>query len=147
MSDTVSGGKVISTVNYSDGLMVLAMEETVLQCTIDKLIEIGRWYGMEMNMEKRKTKMMRISRQQSPLQSTIDHKQLHNVEYCNYVCSRITNDATCTREIKSRIAMAKHHSTRRRFFSARNLGLNLRKQLVKFYIWSVALYHAEIWTL
>jgi hypothetical protein len=32
---------------------------------IDKLIEIGRCYGMEMNVEK--TKVMRISRQPSPV--------------------------------------------------------------------------------
>ena len=58
MSDTVTGDKIISTVKYSDGLMLLAMEETVLQGVIDKLIEIGRCYGMKMNIKK--TKMMRI---------------------------------------------------------------------------------------
>jgi hypothetical protein len=31
---------------------------------VDRLIEIGRHYGMEMNVEK--TKVMRISRQPSP---------------------------------------------------------------------------------
>jgi len=34
--------------------------ETVLQGMIDKLIETGRYYGMETNVEK--TKVMRISR-------------------------------------------------------------------------------------
>jgi hypothetical protein len=53
MSDAVSGDKVISTVKYSDGLMLLAMEETVLKGTTDKLIEIGRCYGMKMNMRKK----------------------------------------------------------------------------------------------
>jgi hypothetical protein len=37
---------------------------------IDRLIEIGRRYGMEMNVEK--TKVMRISRQPSPIQIMID---------------------------------------------------------------------------
>ena len=32
----------------------MAKEETVLQSMIDKLIETGRCYGMEMNVEKRK---------------------------------------------------------------------------------------------
>jgi hypothetical protein len=32
---------------------------------IDRLIEIGRCYGLEMNVEK--TKVMRISRQQTPV--------------------------------------------------------------------------------
>ena len=30
----------------------MAKEETVLQSMIDKLIETGRYYGMEMNVEK-----------------------------------------------------------------------------------------------
>jgi len=37
---------------------------------IDKLIEIGRCYGMEMNMEK--TKVIRISGQPSPVTIMID---------------------------------------------------------------------------
>ena len=49
----------------------MAKEETVLQGMTDKLIETGRYYGMEMNVEK--TKVMRISRQ--------PQKQLENVKY------------------------------------------------------------------
>jgi hypothetical protein len=64
----------------------------------DRLIEIGRHYGMEMNVEK--TKVMRISGQPSPTKIMIDQKQLENVEYFNYLGSMITNDARCTHEIK-----------------------------------------------
>jgi len=41
------------------------MQETVLQDMADKLIEIGRLCGMEMNVEK--TKIMRISKQPFPV--------------------------------------------------------------------------------
>jgi hypothetical protein len=40
----------------------------------------------------------------------------------------------------------KQHSTRRVFFTSK-FDLNLRKKLVKCYIWSIALYGAETWTL
>jgi hypothetical protein len=53
------GGQVIRTVKYADDLMLLAREEKV-----NRLIEIGRRYGMEMNVEN--TKVMRISRQPIP---------------------------------------------------------------------------------
>jgi hypothetical protein len=46
-------------VKYADDLVLLAKEETVLQGMIDRLIEIGRRYGMEINVEK--TKVMRTS--------------------------------------------------------------------------------------
>jgi hypothetical protein len=45
-------------VRYADDLVLLAKEETILQSMIDKLIEVGRGYGMEINVEK--TKTMRI---------------------------------------------------------------------------------------
>ena len=49
---------------YGDDLVLLAKEEKVLQDMIDKLIEIGRRYRMEINVEK--TKVMRIPRQPFP---------------------------------------------------------------------------------
>jgi len=40
----------------------------------------------------------------------------------------------------------RQHSTRRRLFTSKS-DLNLRKKLVKCYVWSIALYSAETWTL
>jgi len=57
---------------------------------IDKLIESGSCYGMEMNVEK--TKVMRFSRQPSPVTIMIDQKQLENVECCKYLGSMLTDD-------------------------------------------------------
>jgi hypothetical protein len=59
----------------------------------------------------------------------------------------ITNDARCTREIKSRIAMAKAAFNKNKHIFASKLDLNLRKKPVKCYIWSIAWYGAETWTL
>jgi len=46
------GGQIINTLKYADELVLLAKEEKGLQDMIDKLIEIGGCYGMEMNVEK-----------------------------------------------------------------------------------------------
>jgi hypothetical protein len=70
-----------------------------------------------------------------------------NVEYFNYLGSMITSDARCTREIKSRISMAKAAFNKKKNLFTNKLELNLRKKLVKCYIWSIALYGAERWTL
>jgi hypothetical protein len=39
-------------VKYADDLVQLAREVIVLQGMIDTLIEIGRWYGLEMDVKK-----------------------------------------------------------------------------------------------
>jgi len=68
----------------------LSTKENVLQKMIDKLIEIGGCFGLEMKVEK--TKVMRISRQPFPVKIMIDQKQLENVESFKYVGSILTND-------------------------------------------------------
>jgi hypothetical protein len=95
------GGQIIQTVKYADDLVLLAKEEKVLQDMIDKLIEIGRYYGMEMNVVK--TNVMRISRQPFLVKIMIDQKQLENVESFKCLGSILTNDGRCTCEIKCRI--------------------------------------------
>jgi hypothetical protein len=77
--DFKMGGQIINTVKCADDLVLKDKEEMVLQDVIDKLIEVGRCYGMEMNMEK--TKVMRISRQPFPVKLIIDPKQLENVDF------------------------------------------------------------------
>jgi hypothetical protein len=59
----------------------------------------------------------------------------------------ITNYARCIREIKSRIAMAKAAFNKKKNLFTSKLDLNLRKKLIKCYIWSIALYGAETWTI
>jgi hypothetical protein len=58
----------------------------------------------------------------------------------------LTNDGRCTCGIKSRIAMAKAAFNKKRVLFTGKMDLELRKKLVKSYVWSVALYGAETWT-
>jgi hypothetical protein len=145
LGDLEIGGQIIPTVKYADDIVLLAKEETVLQDMINKLIEVGGCYGMEINAEK--TKVMRISRQTSPVTIMIDQKQLENVECFKYLGSMLTSDGRCTCEINSRIAMEKAAFNKNKNLFTSKLDLNMRKKLVKCYIWSVALYGAETWTL
>jgi hypothetical protein len=59
----------------------------------------------------------------------------------------LTNDGRCPCETKSRIAMAKVAFKKKRALFTGKMYLELRKKLVKCYIWSIALYGAETGTL
>jgi hypothetical protein len=59
----------------------------------------------------------------------------------------ITNDTRCTCKIKSRIAKAKAAFNRKKILFTSKLDFNLRKKIMKCYIWITALYGAETWTL
>ena len=69
------------------------------------------------------------------------------MESFKYLDSILTNDGRCTCEIKCRIAMAKAAFKKKRALFTNTLDLELRKKLVKCYVWSIALYGAENWTL
>jgi len=104
---------------------------------MDRLLVIGRCFGMEMNVEK--TKVVRISRQPSPIQM-IDQKQLENVEYFNYLGIMITTDARFTHEIKYRTAMAKAVFSKEKTFH-QQIGCTFKEetneilQLVHSFVW------------
>jgi hypothetical protein len=87
------GGQVICNLKYTDDLVLMAKEGAVLQGMFEGIIDIGRCYGMEMNVKK--TKEMRISIQLSPVQSMLDQKQQENLEYFSYLGNMITNGVRC----------------------------------------------------
>jgi len=90
---------------------------------------------MEMNVKK----VMIISRQPFPVKIMIDQKQLENVGSFKYLNRMLTNDGRCTCEIESSIAMAKAAFNKMRALFINTLDINVRKKLVKCYIWSIAL--------
>jgi hypothetical protein len=59
----------------------------------------------------------------------------------------LTNDGRCTCDIKPRISVAKAAFNKRRALITSKMDLQLRKKLVKCYIWSIGLYSAGNWTL
>jgi hypothetical protein len=73
-----------------------------------------------------------------PVKITIGQKQLENVRSFKYLGSILTNGGRCTCEIKCRIVMAKAAFNKKRALLTSTLDLEMRKKLVKYYIWSIA---------
>ena len=70
------------------------------------------------------------------------------MESFKYFGSMLTNYERYTCEIKSRIATAKKTAfNKKRALFTNTLDLKLRKKLVKCYIWGIAFYGAENWTI
>ena len=139
------GGRKISTIKYADDLALITKTEEELQEMMTSLVETGRRYGMEINVNK--SKVMMIASNVEPLNIVIGNTRLEQVDYFKYLGSTITNNGECTNDIRTRIALAKAAFNSRRSLLTGKLDLNLKKKLVKCYVWSVALYGAETWTL
>jgi hypothetical protein len=84
---------------------------------------------------------MRVSSEPSPVQIAIHQKQREGEEYFSCFWSMVTNDPRCTCEIKARFAVEKAaFKWNNNLFTSK---LDLKKKLVKCYIWSIELYDAE----
>ena len=94
---------------------------------------------MEINVKK--TKVMRISRQPLPVKIMIDQKQLDNAESFKYLGSILTNDGRCACEIKCRIAMAKAAFNKKRTLFYWHFGLGIEEEASKV----LRLEHSFIW--
>jgi hypothetical protein len=82
---------------------------------------------------KKKTQVIRISREPGPVLFTVDEKQVGIVEYCNNLASMI-NGTRCTREIKSRITVAELAFSKKKTLFTRKFNLNLVEKRWKWYI-------------
>jgi hypothetical protein len=61
----------------------------------------------------------------------VDQKQRDSIEYFSCLANMVTNDASCTREIKCRIAMANAAFYKKKTLFASKMDLNLRGKPVK----------------
>ncbi|KAF0750315.1 Uncharacterized protein FWK35_00037690, partial [Aphis craccivora] len=78
----------------------------------------------------------------------IDNARIEQVQHFNYLGSKITEDGRSKDEILSRIAQAKRaFQNKKHLLTTNSMDLEVRKRFLKIYIWSIALYGCETWTI
>jgi len=77
----------------------------------------------------------------------VDGQQVEQVSQFRYLDSLIYEDGYCTKEIRSRIEMAKKVFMEKKKLFTGKMNLELKKRIMKCPVWSVALYAAHIWML
>ena len=85
-------------------------------------------------------KVMRILREQSPLQITTDQKQLENVECFKCLGSMLTNGVKCACKIMYTIVMAKSAFNRKKTFH-QQIGIKFKEQTSEV----LHLEHSVVW--
>ena len=109
------------------------------------MVDNGRKYCKEINIDK--SQVMRVSRSNVSLQIKVNNRELKEVNHFKYLGSVLTRDGYCTREIKMRISIAKGSFNRKMSLLTSKLNIDLKKILVRCYVWIIALYGSETWTL
>ena len=96
---------------------------------MDNLVEVGRKYGMKINVKK--TKTMRISRRKGSVLNITEGKNVEQVKNFRYLGVIITEDGRCDVEIKTRIGMAKDAFNKRRGLLSQRMERKLKKKIIK----------------
>ncbi len=77
----------------------------------------------------------------------IGEEEIEQVSSFRYLGTNIREDMRCTQEIKIRIALGKEAFNQRKQLLCSKLDKDLRKKLARCFVWNVALYGAETWTM
>ena len=139
------GGCSLQAVRYADDQAMITSTEEGLQEMVTQLNNTSEQYGMKINIKK--TKVMKIGKLPSNLRISINGQILEQVTEFKYLGSVLCESGRCSKEIRTRIGMAKNAFMKRKELFTRSINLNLKKRLVKSLVWSILLYASEAWTI
>ena len=104
------GGSLLKDIRFADDQGMVAETERGLQIIMNRLNDASKEYGMKINIKK--TKGMKISKQGGGNVNTVlNEERIKQVGQFHYLGSVITDNGSCSKEIKARIGMAKKLST------------------------------------
>ncbi|XP_071823120.1 uncharacterized protein [Apostichopus japonicus] len=139
------GGQWMKSVRFADDRAMLASVEAGLQRMMENTNRVFNQYGMRINIKN--TKVMKIGREQRRVHIEIEGKELEQVRHFKCLGSLLAEDVYCETEIRARVAMAKETFKPHNSLFTASLELQLKKRLMKYFVWGLFLYGSETWTL
>ena len=143
-----AGGTNYNNLRHADATALLAGNQKELSDLTSKINEVGKQFGMKINIKK--TKAMVVSKKpNSPkINIAIEGQHIEQVTSYMYLGSLITEDGRSENEINRRRMIARATFTNMRtLLSCRGINLKTRLRAIKCYIWLTLLYGAETWTI
>jgi hypothetical protein len=141
------GVEIVSMIRFADDIVVIAESEGDIQRAVEEMDEMLRTSEMKINSTK--TKILVCARDPKVKADVyIGNQKLKQVEEMVYLGSKIISDGKSVHEIKQRIALAKiAFSKKQKLLTSKRIHLNIKKRLIKTYVWSVATYGCETWVI
>ena len=141
------GGRKISNLRYADDTALLADNLPSMKRVLNRVDVAGRKAGLKLNAKK--TKVMHVigERTLSNNDIKIDGVPLEVVDDFKYLGSFKAKNGSSTKDIKTRIGMAKSKMIQlNNIWKDHWIPLNLKLKLLKCLVWPVMTYGCESWT-
>ena len=94
----------INNLRFADDIVLLADSIEDLQTLVTNIHTVSRKFGLTIN--KGKTEVQMIAKESKPMSVYIDEVKLKQVETFTYLGGIISENSTCTDDIKRRIGLA-----------------------------------------
>ena len=135
-------GENINNFRFADDTTLMAESEEELKSLLMKVKEESENIGLNLNIQK--TKIMASS----PITSwNIDGEMVETVSDFIFLCSKITADSDCSREIKRCLLLGRKVMTNLdSILKSRDITLPTKVSLVKAMVFPVVMYGCESWT-
>ena len=144
------GGRIISNLRFADDTDLLAGNAEELEDLTRSLHETSSAFGMEISAEKSKVIVTPGNRKDSGTNLnniSIGDTKLTQVHEFKYLGAHLTEDSTSTREVKTRLAIAKQQLAKmKKIWRCRSITLKVKLKL-RAVVTSTALYGCESCTL
>ena len=148
LNEVKMGGINCTNLRYADNPVLIGDSEPALQELINEINKRGQKLGVNINTQK--AKCMRISKLERTkmMNITINKQNIEQAKSFIYLGHLITDDGKCIQEIKRIIELARNTFVQmQKIISSRKLSIEIRKRLIKCYVWQTLLYGSEAWTL
>ncbi|KAJ4446546.1 hypothetical protein ANN_13242 [Periplaneta americana] len=122
---------------YQTARLIITAKEMVLRDVLLDLNDSCEQYEMKINANKMKT--MVIGRKIRKINVRIRNEALEELDSFKYLKYTTSSNVSCCQEVKRRIALAKEAFNRKRGIFYGPMEKELRKRLIKCFVWSVAL--------
>ena len=141
------GGRCVTNLRFADDIDLIAGSRAELADLTSRLDITARCYGMEISNEKSKVMVTSKQRDDGNLDNEevkVDGNTLEGVARFLYLGSTLNADVTSDNEIKKQLAIATDQLAKlNRIWSANNISLPIKTNLMKSLITSIALYGCE----
>ena len=141
------GGQKLSNLRYADDTALLANSERDVDELVERVNEAGKTKLLNLNVKK--TKLMRIDkRDEHKHEVKVNGVAIVEVESFKYLGLVETRFGDCSKDIKTRIAIAKRETLELTdIWKSRQIDKTVNIKLVKTLIWPIISYGAEDSTL
>lgn len=151
LSDSKEGisinGEILNNLRFADDTVIMTDNMNDLQNVMQRLNTNCNEYGLRINLNK--TKYMVITK--SIIENTqlnVENTDIERVNAYKYLGAWITSSIDQTKEIKTRIEVARTSFIKlKKFLCCRDIGLKLRLRMLRCYVFPTLLYGLEAWTL